>query len=74
VPKEEAVELGLAKKMDNKVYLGVDTKSKLDSPKPGEGHGRKSVRLEGVHRLDNGLIIAYFEHLPAKACGQWPAL
>jgi hypothetical protein len=74
VPKHEAIELGLAKNKDNKVHLGVDTTSKLDSATPGEGNGRKSVRLEGVRTFDNGLIIADFDHLPAQACGQWPAL
>ena len=74
-PKEQATSSGLAKLIyDKKVYLGVDTTDKLKSSTAGAGNGRKSVRLEGTETFDNGLFVADFDHLPANACGQWPAL
>jgi hypothetical protein len=73
VPKDEAMNLGLARYQDDQVYLGVDDTSTLDSSTVGSGNGRKSVRLEGVQTFDNGLIVADFEHLPS-GCGQWPAV
>ena len=73
VSKEEATSLGLARIDDGKVHLGVDTTQVLPPQEPGEGYGRKSVRLEGVQTFDNGLFIADFEHLPS-GCGMWPAL
>ncbi|KAF1945102.1 hypothetical protein EJ02DRAFT_297452, partial [Clathrospora elynae] len=73
VSKEEATSLGLAQIKDNKVYVGVDTASVVDSPTPGQGKGRKSIRLEGIDTFDGGLIISDFDHLPSSACGQWPA-
>ncbi|KAF1838567.1 hypothetical protein BDW02DRAFT_390966 [Decorospora gaudefroyi] len=73
VSKNEAVELGLAKIEDNKVYLGVDTTSTFVYEGVGSDTGRKSVRLEGVETFDNGLVIADFDHLPSGGCGQWPA-
>lgn len=74
VNKTEAEKLELAKLVDGKVYLGVDATQTLSSLKPGKGNGRKSVRLEGSKTIDNGLVIADFAHLPAGACGMWPAL
>ncbi|KAH6851998.1 concanavalin A-like lectin/glucanase domain-containing protein [Alternaria alternata] len=73
VSKEEATELGLARIEDGKVRLGVDTNQVLTPKEPGEGYGRKSIRLEGVQTFDNGLFIADFDHLPS-GCGMWPAL
>ncbi|KAG9189563.1 hypothetical protein G6011_06431 [Alternaria panax] len=72
VSKEEATRLGLARIEDGKVHLGVDTDQVLIPQEPGEGYGRKSVRLEGVQTFDNGLFIVDFDHLPS-GCGMWPA-
>ncbi|KAH6878326.1 concanavalin A-like lectin/glucanase domain-containing protein [Alternaria rosae] len=72
VSKEEATSLGLARIDDGKVHLGVDTTQVLLLQDPGEGYGRKSVRLEGVQTFNDGLFIADFEHLPT-GCGMWPA-
>lgn len=53
------------------MYLGVDHDNKVDA----KGiQGRKSVRLESKDEFGQGLLIADFEHLPASACGTWPAL
>ena len=73
ISKEEATELGLARIEDGKVRLGVDTNQVLTPKEPGEGYGRKNIRLEGVQTFDNGLFIADFDHLPS-GCGMWPAL
>jgi hypothetical protein len=73
VPKTEAILLGLARYQDDRVYLGVDNSSILDSSTADPGNGRKSVRLEGVQTFNKGLIVADFEHLPS-GCGQWPGL
>ena len=72
LPKEEATSLGIARIEDDKVYLGVDTEN-TSSQEPGEGNGRKSVRLEGTQTFDNGLFVADFDHL-SSGCGMWPAL
>jgi hypothetical protein len=71
VSKHEAVAMGLAKVIDNQVYLGVDNNSIIDVTPQGR---RKSVRLESHDTMDSGIIIADFKHLPANACGMWPAL
>ncbi|KZM19892.1 uncharacterized protein EKO05_0004309 [Ascochyta rabiei] len=70
VSKDEAISTGLAKIIGSQTYLGVDNNSVVDVTPQG---GRKSVRLESHHTIDNGIIIADFEHLPASACGMWPA-
>lgn len=69
--KTEAVSMGLAKVIDNQVYLGVDNNSIVGVTPQG---GRKSLRLESHDTMDSGIIIADFKHLPANACGMWPAL
>ena len=74
VSKDEAMPLKLANTDGGKVFLRVDTVTTLQSTIPGPGNGRKSVRLEGVAEMSTGLVIADFDHLPAGACGQWPAL
>ncbi|KAH6620091.1 glycoside hydrolase family 16 protein [Boeremia exigua] len=70
VSKDEAISTGLAKTVDNRVYLGVDNSTVIDVTPQG---GRKSVRLESHDTIDHGLVIADFRHVPAKACGMWPA-
>ncbi|KAF1365880.1 hypothetical protein EJ07DRAFT_12790, partial [Lizonia empirigonia] len=71
VAKDEAISMGLARTVGNQVYLGVDNNSVVDVTPLG---GRKSIRLESHDVFDSGIIIADFEHLPASACGMWPAL
>ncbi len=71
--RAEAMSSGLAKiTADNKVYLGVDTTNKLTSTTPGASNGRKSIRLSSNQTIDNGLLIADIEHMPATGCGAWP--
>lgn len=74
VAADEAMGLGMANITNGKIRLGVDADNSLDTFTTGEGSGRKSVRLEGMDTIDNGLIIADIDHLPAGGCGQWPAL
>ncbi|KAJ4362183.1 hypothetical protein N0V95_001531 [Ascochyta clinopodiicola] len=70
VSKTEAISMGLARTVGSQVYLGVDNNSVVDVTRQG---GRKSVRLESHDTTDSGIVIADFEHLPASACGMWPA-
>jgi hypothetical protein len=73
ISKDEAISLGLARIEDGRVHLGVETTQVLASQEPGEGHGCKSIRLEGVQTFDNGLFVADFDHLPSD-CGMRLAL
>ncbi|KAJ4383921.1 hypothetical protein N0V86_000764 [Didymella sp. IMI 355093] len=70
VSKNEAAFMGLARVVGNQVYLGVDNNSVIDVMPRG---GRKSVRLESHDTIDSDIVIADFAHLPANACGMWPA-
>ncbi|KAF1949775.1 hypothetical protein CC80DRAFT_540051 [Byssothecium circinans] len=69
--KDTALNSGLATTKDNKVYLGVDTTTVLN---PSDPKGRTSVRLQSLHTFGFGLLVADFEHVPAKGCGTRPAL
>ncbi len=72
--KADALSSGIAKiTTDDKIYLGVDTTTKLTNLVEGPGNGRGSIRLESAETFDNGLLIADFEHMPAGGCGLWPA-
>jgi len=59
----------MAKYMDSKVHIGVDTKNKY----PVNGTGRNSVRIHSKETFDNGLLVADFAHLPVAGCGMWHA-
>lgn len=63
--------MGLVRYTENKIFLGVDNGSVTSVMPHG---GRKSFRLESHDTIDHGIIIVDFEHLPANACGMWPAL
>lgn len=65
-----AESLGLISVGDSDVYIGVNSKDTFNV----DGVGRDSVRLESTSTYSEGLIIASFSHLPAQACGTWPAL
>lgn len=71
VSKDEATSMGLARVVGNQVYLGIDNDTVIDVKPQG---GRKSVRLESHDTVDNSIVIVDFAHLPANACGMWPAL
>lgn len=51
----------------NQVYLGVDYQT------PNPPGGRQSVRLESKKTWTQGLFLADIAHMPAAACGSWPA-
>jgi hypothetical protein len=70
VNKDTALNAGLAKLIDGKIYLGADNNTVLDS----QGLGRRSVRLESFDTFNNGLLVGDFEHMPGNACGIWPSL
>ena len=69
VSSEQAQSEGLYKIVNNQVYIGVDNVTVLDP----NGAGRNSVRLSSNTAFNNGLFIADFAHIPATACGSWPA-
>ncbi|KAF3039427.1 hypothetical protein E8E11_000769 [Didymella keratinophila] len=71
ISKHEAQSMGLVKYIENRIFLGVDNSSVTNVMPRG---GRKSFRLESHSTIDNGIIIVDLEHLPANACGMWPAL
>jgi hypothetical protein len=48
------------------VFLGVDHTTK-------DPNGRSSVRLESKKGWNTGLLVADIRHMPASACGSWPA-
>ncbi|KJK84530.1 hypothetical protein H634G_00051 [Metarhizium anisopliae BRIP 53293] len=69
--RTEAIDAGLAAVQDKEVILKVDSKTTI--AKGAKIRGRDSVRLESKARLNQGLMIARFTHLPQSACGTWPA-
>lgn len=44
-----------------------------DSSKTATGRGRDSVRLTSTKSYTHGLVVLDLEHMPASACGIWPA-
>ncbi|CRG83403.1 hypothetical protein PISL3812_00754 [Talaromyces islandicus] len=58
---------GLAAIKSGNVYLGVDHTNTYSSG------GRPSTRVESNVYFDHGLLVADFAHMPAQACGVWPA-
>lgn len=65
--RKDAEDMGLINEVNtDDVYIGVNSRDY-------EGTGRSSVRIESNTWYTSGLFIAEFSHLPAKACGAWPA-
>lgn len=71
ISKHEAQSMGLVKYTENRIFLGVDNNTVTNVMPRG---GRNSFRLESHSTIDSGIIIVDLEHLPANACGMWPAL
>lgn len=69
--EKDAKSTGLISIQDGEVYIGVDSTTNLTAT--GDSSGRASVRIESKATYDKGLFIARFSHLPAAACGSWPA-
>ncbi|OCT52751.1 putative glycosidase C21B10.07 [Cladophialophora carrionii] len=64
---DQATSAGLYKADNGSVYMGVD------STNVATGRGRDSVRLSTKKVYNHGLIILDLAHMPAGACGSWPA-
>ncbi|KIX93771.1 uncharacterized protein Z520_10395 [Fonsecaea multimorphosa CBS 102226] len=64
---DEAESSGLYKVDNGTVYMGVD------STNVASGRGRDSLRLSTKKSYNHGLIILDLAHMPAGACGTWPA-
>ncbi|KIW12123.1 hypothetical protein PV08_09397 [Exophiala spinifera] len=58
---------GLYKVQNGQVYMGVD------STNTASGRGRNSVRIASKNTYQHGLVILDLAHMPAGACGTWPA-
>ncbi|KAL6249579.1 hypothetical protein RBB50_003432 [Rhinocladiella similis] len=58
---------GLYKVENGQVYMGVD------STNTASGRGRNSVRIASKNTYQHGLVILDLAHMPAGACGTWPA-
>lgn len=46
---------------------------KSDSTNIASGRGRNSVRMTSTKQYTHGLVVLDLEHMPASACGIWPA-
>ncbi|KAH8594871.1 glycoside hydrolase family 16 protein [Bisporella sp. PMI_857] len=69
ISASDAQSSGLAKIVDNKVYLGVDNMTVLSTG----GSGRKSIWITSKKPFLHGLLIGDFAHMPGSICGIWPA-
>lgn len=58
---------GLYKIQDGAVYMGVDATN------TASGRGRDSIRIASKNTYEHGLVILDLAHMPAGACGTWPA-
>lgn len=65
-----ALDMGLVSiSSNNHVKLGVDSSNVYQTTDTG----RPSVKLTSKQGWTHGLFIADFDHMPASACGTWPA-
>ncbi|EXJ92121.1 endo-1,3(4)-beta-glucanase [Capronia epimyces CBS 606.96] len=67
ITQDEAQSSGLYKIDNGAVYMGVD------STNVASGSGRDSIRISSKKSYNHGLIILDLAHMPAGACGTWPA-
>ncbi|KAF1813330.1 hypothetical protein P152DRAFT_315084 [Eremomyces bilateralis CBS 781.70] len=80
VDKETAEKEGLVKTIGDAAYFGVDSDTVLTGPSASQklrrqqSVGRKSIRVQGIKTIDEGLVIVDVAHMPGAACGTWPAL
>ncbi|OAL28501.1 hypothetical protein AYO20_09449 [Fonsecaea nubica] len=64
---DQAQSSGLYKIDNGRVYMGVD------STNVASGRGRDSIRISTKKSYNHGLVILDLAHMPAGACGTWPA-
>jgi hypothetical protein len=64
---DEASSSGLYKIENGSVYMGVDTTN------VATGRGRDSIRISTTKVYNHALVILDLAHMPAGACGTWPA-
>ncbi|KEF63549.1 endo-1,3(4)-beta-glucanase [Exophiala aquamarina CBS 119918] len=58
---------GLYQIQNGAVYMGVD------STNVASGRGRDSIRISSKKSYNHGLFVLDLAHMPAGACGTWPA-
>ncbi len=46
---------------------------KADGTNTASGRGRNSVRVTSTKQYTHGLVVLDLQHMPASACGIWPA-
>lgn len=68
VDESTAESAGLIYASGDATYIGVDHTS------IASGSGRQSVRLTSNAAYTHGLFVLDLAHMPASACGSWPAL
>lgn len=67
ISQSEAQNSGLYQIQNGAVYMGVD------STNTASGRGRNSIRISSKKSYNHGLFIIDLAHMPAGACGTWPA-
>lgn len=67
ISQSEAQNSGLYQLQNGAVYMGVD------SSNTASGRGRNSIRISSKKSYNHGLFIIDLAHMPAGACGTWPA-
>lgn len=67
ISQDEAQNSGLFNTDNGTVFMGVD------STNVASGRGRNSIRISSQKTYTHGLIILDLAHMPAGACGTWPA-
>ncbi|KIX09630.1 uncharacterized protein Z518_00711 [Rhinocladiella mackenziei CBS 650.93] len=67
ISQDQAERSGLYKVDNGAIYMGVD------STNTASGRGRDSIRISSKKTYNHGLIILDLAHMPAGACGTWPA-
>ncbi|KIV92814.1 hypothetical protein PV10_04080 [Exophiala mesophila] len=67
INQQQAQNQGMYKVENGAVYMGVD------SSNVASGRGRDSIRISSKKEYNHGLFILDLAHMPAGACGTWPA-
>jgi len=65
VDKDTAQQSGFIKTQGNQYHMGVGNAT--------TANGMPSVRITSNKSYNSGLVILDLEHMPANACGTWPA-
>ena len=67
VDQMTAIRDDLLRVQNDSIYIGVDHTNIVSQ-------GRPSVRIESKKSYNQALVVLDLDHMPAGACGTWPAL